>query len=98
MNPLLRAQLDRIDAAIRELADASDRRRRDLDSVAQERDRLQQEQWVLRRAVSAMQHASEDYDRVADECRLLREREAELRKRLETVLAAAKSLASELRS
>jgi len=98
MNEMLRAQLDRINAACRELADALDRQRADMGRIAEQRDRLQQEQWALQRSLAALNRASEDYDRVVEQCEALRAREAQLRERLERVLAAAKALSTELRT
>lgn len=98
MNEMLRAQLDRINAACRELADALDRQRTDMGRIAEQRDRLQQEQWALQRSLAALNRASEDYDRVVEQCEALRAREAQLRERIERVLAAAKALSTELRT
>lgn len=98
MNEMLRAQLDRIDAACRELADVLERQRTDIDRIAQERDRLQQEQWTLQRSLAALHRASEDYDQVVAKCEALQARERQLRDRVERILAAAKALSSELRT
>jgi hypothetical protein len=97
MNPLVRKQLQVVEQNLRRLESAVSRAREEAARIEQERERLVQEQWRQRREIVTLQHARDDYDRLAEECEQLRGLQKELRERLQRVLGKTKALGEELR-
>lgn len=98
MNALIKSQLDQIESRIKELGETLRALREDAQHQADEKERMLKDQWGHRKRLAALEHAVEDYDRVAEENAQLQDIHNQLRAQLTAVLNKTKALSSELRS
>lgn len=97
MNPLLRTQLERIDAALDTLSAALEASKNEMGQLAKEKERLLQETWRHRKEAAALQRAGDDYDALMQENVAWRQAAASLQEGLYTLLTQTRALANELR-
>ncbi len=86
----LRANIDKLTAAIRHATEESDQ-------AKLEREKLLQEQWRLQRESATHRRNAEDYDALLTENERLNEAAGEIRASLHTILDWTKSAGAELR-
>lgn len=98
MNPLVTRQLQVIAETIAKLSETLHAGQSHAAQLAEERDRLLQEQWRLRKQISAFQRAAQDYDALADDCNRRHETQVKVLERLEALLKKVKALSAELRT
>ena len=87
MNPMIQKQLEVIAEQIDALREVLEKNRAEVDKALADKADMRQETWRLQSSVNALKRIETDFDAVDGERQRLLGERAELRKRLEQVLA-----------
>ncbi len=92
MNPLFERQVQELRAVIEQTADAITKLQGQVSKAKAEVSKIRQENWSRQREAVTAQRAVEEYEELEARCQRYEEKEEEVRKRLQDLLALTRAL------
>jgi len=98
MNPMVQRQLQRIEAAIRDVSRSLNAFEERIELRQQDFETLRKTSWSQRKQITALERASQEFDSISARNEHLEDLHSILRERLRTILKEVKSLGGEYRT
>lgn len=93
MNPLVVRQIQELELGLRDLKTLLEQAAERKQSQDAEIQRINQEQWTLRKQVNTLQHTASEYDKLNAQTEKLAAQRHAIEKRLKSILANTRALA-----